>query len=150
MKNLGLLLTAGLSAGILMMPAAEAHQHKSHSERTEAPADAVAYIISPQNGEKVSTKFKVKFGLTGMGVAPAGVDAQHTGHHHLMVDKQELPALDKPMGGDVIHFGAGQTETELELEPGEHTLQIILGDMNHVPHDPVVVSEVVTITVVED
>lgn len=88
MKNLGLLLTAGLSAGILMMSPAEAHQHESHSERTEAPADAVAYIISPQNSEKVPSKFKVKFGLTGMGVAPAGVDAQHTGHHHLMVDKK--------------------------------------------------------------
>lgn len=153
MKNLALLLTAGLSAGLLMMPNVQAHEHKEHeqkSERSEAPADAQAYIISPQDGDQVGTKFVVKFGLKGMGVAPAGVDVKHTGHHHLMVDKNELPALDQPMGADVIHFGAGQTETELELEPGTHTLQIILGDKYHIPHDPVVVSEKITVEVVAD
>lgn len=120
------------------------------AERTEASQEAQAYIISPQNGEVVGTTFKVKFGLSGMGVAPAGVDVQHTGHHHLMVDMDELPAMDKPMGGDVTHFGGGQTETTVTLEPGEHTLQLILGDMNHVPHDPAVVSEKITIIVKED
>lgn len=120
------------------------------AERTEAAQEAQAYIISPQNGEVVGTAFKVKFGLSGMGVAPAGVDVKNTGHHHLLVDMDELPAMDKPMGGDVTHFGGGQTETTVTLEPGEHTLQLILGDKNHVPHDPAVVSEKITITVKED
>jgi len=119
-------------------------------ERTEASANAQAYIISPQDGEVVGKTFKVKFGLNGMGVAPAGVDVKHTGHHHLLIDKDELPAMDKPMGGDVIHFGGGQTETMVTLEPGEHTLQLILGDKNHVPHDPAVVSKKITITVKDD
>ena len=120
------------------------------AERTEASQEAQAYIISPQNGEVVGTTFKVKFGLSGMGVAPAGVDVQHTGHHHLMVDMDELPAMDKPMGGDIIHFGGGQTETTVTLEPGEHTLQLILGDKSHIPHDPAVVSKKITITVKAD
>ncbi|WP_255399417.1 DUF4399 domain-containing protein [Oceanicoccus sp. KOV_DT_Chl] len=82
-----------------------------------------------------------------MGVAPAGVDTPNTGHHHLLVDSKSLPAANQPMGGDVKHFGGGQTETELTLEPGTHTLQLILGDKNHVPHNPVVVSKKITITV---
>jgi len=132
--------------GTPVLATAEAAQ----MERTEASANAQAYIISPQDGEVVGKTFKVKFGLNGMGVAPAGVDVKHTGHHHLLIDKDELPAMDKPMGGDVIHFGGGQTETMVTLEPGEHTLQLILGDKNHVPHDPAVVSKKITITVKED
>ncbi|RXS43327.1 DUF4399 domain-containing protein [Idiomarina sp. 29L] len=132
--------------GTPVLATAEAAQ----MERTEASADAQAYIISPQDGEVVGKTFKVKFGLNGMGVAPAGVDVKHTGHHHLLIDKDELPAMDKPMGGDVIHFGGGQTETMVTLEPGEHTLQLILGDKNHVPHDPAVVSKKITITVKGD
>ena len=112
--------------------------------------DAHAYIISPQDGEVVNSSFKVKFGLSGMGVAPAGVDVKNTGHHHLLVDMDSLPPMDQPMGGDIIHFGGGQTETTLTLEPGEHTLQIILGDKNHVPHNPAVVSKKITITVKAD
>jgi hypothetical protein len=122
----------------------------AETERTEASQEAQAYIISPQNGETVGETFKVKFGLSGMGVAPAGVDVKHTGHHHLLIDKDELPAMDKPMGGDVIHFGGGQTETTVTLEPGEHTLQLILGDKNHVPHNPAVVSEKITVIVKDD
>tara|TARA_B100000700_G_scaffold299066_2_gene365723 strand:+ start:2850 stop:3287 length:438 start_codon:yes stop_codon:yes gene_type:complete len=118
--------------------------------QSEAPQDAQAYIISPQDGEVVSSTFKVKFGLSGMGVAPAGVDVKNTGHHHLLVDMESLPPMDQPMGGDIIHFGGGQTETTLTLEPGEHTLQIILGDKNHIPHNPAVVSEKITITVKDD
>ncbi|MFD2631141.1 DUF4399 domain-containing protein [Idiomarina piscisalsi] len=132
--------------GTPVLATAEAAQ----MERTEASANAQAYIISPQDGEVVGKTFKVKFGLNGMGVAPAGVDVKHTGHHHLLIDKDELPAMDKPMGGDVIHFGGGQTETMVTLEPGEHTLQLILGDKNHVPHDPAVVSKKITITVKGD
>lgn len=118
--------------------------------RSESAKDAQAYIISPQDGEVVDSTFKIKFGLTGMGVAPAGVDVKHTGHHHLLIDREELPALGKPMGSDVIHFGGGQTETNVTLEPGEHTLQLILGDKSHIPHDPVVVSKKITVTVAED
>lgn len=118
--------------------------------RSESAEGAQAYIISPQDGEIVGKTFKVKFGLTGMGVAPAGVDVKHTGHHHLLVDKETLPEMGQPMGGDVIHFGGGQTETTLTLEPGQHTLQLILGDKNHIPHQPVVLSKKITIMVKED
>lgn len=115
--------------------------------RTPSPEGAAAYIVSPADGDTVSGTFTVRFGLHGMGVAPAGTDKAGTGHHHLLVDGKMMPAMDKPLGEDVMHFGGGQTETELTLEPGQHTLQLILGDKGHVPHDPPVVSEVVTITV---
>jgi hypothetical protein len=115
--------------------------------RSSSPADASVYIISPKDGETVPRTFTVKFGLKGMGVAPAGTDKPNTGHHHLLVDFDELPAAGMPMGKDVMHFGGGQTETELTLEPGKHTLQLMLGDKSHVPHDPPVVSEKITITV---
>lgn len=82
-----------------------------------------------------------------MGVAPAGVERQNTGHHHLLIDKDTLPAFNKPMGGDVIHFGGGQTETTLTLPKGQHTLQLMLGDHHHIPHKPAVVSKKITITV---
>jgi len=143
----GALLVGALAMlGGLVLATAEA-QEMSRSASAEG---AQAYIISPQDGEVVSKTFKVKFGLTGMGVAPAGVDMKHTGHHHLLIDKDEMPALGQPMGSDVIHFGGGQTETTVTLEPGEHTLQLILGDKNHVPHEPVVMSKKITITVKED
>lgn len=108
-----------------------------------------AYIISPAHGEVVSSPVVVRFGLSGMGVAPAGTDKAGTGHHHLLIDVDELPDLSKPVPADENHrhFGGGQTEVELELEPGQHTLQLLLGDKYHIPHDPAVVSEKVTITV---
>lgn len=116
--------------------------------RTSSPAQAKVYIIQPADGDVIQgPTVTVKFGLSGMGVAPAGVDKANTGHHHLLVDAKSLPEVDKPMGADVIHFGGGQTETEVTLAPGSHTLQLILGDRYHVPHDPVVVSEKITITV---
>lgn len=108
---------------------------------------AKAYIISPADGAIVGTKVKVVFGLQGMGVSPAGVDKKSTGHHHLVINGDKLPALDKPMGGDVKHFGGGQTETTIELSPGKHTLQLILGDHLHIPHKPAIISEKITITV---
>jgi hypothetical protein len=115
-------------------------------ERTPSPEGARAYIIEPADGATVPQTFTVKFGLKNMGVAPAGTDKAATGHHHLLID-QELPPFDQPIGGDIMHFGGGQTETEVTLEPGTHTLQIILGDMKHVPHDPPVYSEQITVTV---
>jgi len=116
---------------------------------TPAPEDAVSYFISPTDGDVVSDSVTVRFGLRGMGVAPAGVQVNNTGHHHLLVDVETLPDLTQPMPSDAshIHFGGGQTETVLVLEPGTHTLQLVLGDHVHRPHDPPVMSERITITV---
>ena len=116
--------------------------------RTASPAGAMEYFISPQNGAKVSSPFTVRFGLKGMGVAPAGVTNPNTGHHHLLIDT-DLPPDNLPIPNDDKHrhFGAGQTEVELTLPPGQHTLQLVLGDANHVPHQPPVHSEKITITV---
>lgn len=111
--------------------------------------DARVYIISPQDGESVQSPVTVRFGLSGMGVAPAGIERAGTGHHHLLIDVAELPALDKPLPNDERHrhFGGGQTEATIELAPGKHTLRLIFADHNHVPHDPPLISEEVTITV---
>ncbi len=110
---------------------------------------AKVYFIEPHDGSIVPQTFKVKFGLSGMGVAPAGVDREHTGHHHILVDVDELPAMDVPLPASehIIHFGGGQTETELTLPAGEHTLQLLLGNHVHIPHDQPVMSEKITITV---
>jgi len=115
--------------------------------RSSSPEGAMLYIISPSDGAMVSDDVTVKFGLRGMGVAPAGVEKKNTGHHHLLVDGKMLPAFDKPMGGEVKHFGGGQTETTIKLSKGKHTLQLVLGDRFHVPHNPSVVSKKITITV---
>lgn len=118
--------------------------------RTPAPEGAKAYIISPADGAEVSSPVTVRFGLAGMGVAPAGTQKAGTGHHHLIIDAPLPPeGLPIPADENHRHFGGGQTEVTLDLSPGQHTLQLILGDHSHVPHDPPVASEVVTITVVE-
>ncbi|MEC4678849.1 MAG: DUF4399 domain-containing protein [Nitrospirota bacterium] len=115
---------------------------------TPSPEGAELYIISPKDGETVSKSVTIRFGLKGMGVAPAGTDKAKTGHHHLMLDGKKLPPMDQPMSKEVVkHFGGGQTEVTLSLSPGKHTLQLILGDKAHVPHDPPVVSKSITITV---
>ncbi|MBN1378876.1 MAG: DUF4399 domain-containing protein [Gammaproteobacteria bacterium] len=116
---------------------------------TPSPEGAQVSIISPKDGETVSSPVTVRFGLKGMGVAPAGVDLPNTGHHHLLIDVAELPALDKPLPADAQHkhFGGGQTETTIELSSGEHTLQLIMGDKIHIPHIPPVISKKITITV---
>ena len=116
---------------------------------TPSAKGAKVYIIAPKNGETVSAPVTVQFGLKGMGVAPAGIEMEDTGHHHLIVDKETPPLNDYLPVGDpqVIHFGKGQTETELKLAPGKHTLQLILADKDHKPHVPAVVSEKITITV---
>lgn len=117
--------------------------------RSAATAGVELYLISPQDGDTVKSPVTVRFGLKGMGVAPAGIDMIGTGHHHLMVDVETLPALDKPLPKDEthLHFGAGQTETTLTLTPGKHTLQLVLGDQLHIPHQPPVLSKKITITV---
>lgn len=116
---------------------------------TSAPTGAEVYIISPSDGATVPTEFTVRFGLKGMGVAPAGVVKEHTGHHHLLVDVSERPAAGQPIPADTqhIHFGGGQTQTVLKLAPGTHTLQLELGDQNHVPFEPALVSKKITIHV---
>lgn len=116
---------------------------------TPPPDGARVYIIAPANGEVVSSPVTVKFGLRGMGVAPAGVDRANTGHHHLMIDVSEYPPFDQPLPASdhIRHFGGGQTETSIELAPGRHTLQLIMGDRNHLPHDPPVISEWISIEV---
>lgn len=119
----------------------------SAADSSSSPPDAVVYIVSPKNGAIVSNPVTVVFGLKGMGVVPAGIDKAGTGHHHLLVDYEKLPPLDKPLGQNVRHFGKGQTQTTLELSPGAHTLQLILGNHLHVPHDPPVISERITINV---
>jgi hypothetical protein len=113
-----------------------------------APAPA-AYIISPADGAVVTSPFVVQFGLKGMGIAPAGIEFANTGHHHLLIDVAELPPKGKPIPADENHrhFGKGQTETELSLPPGKHTLQLLVGDHLHIPQDPPVASQKITITV---
>tara|TARA_B110000438_G_scaffold8660_1_gene8561 strand:+ start:2192 stop:2617 length:426 start_codon:yes stop_codon:yes gene_type:complete len=116
---------------------------------TISPEGAQAYIISPIDGEVTTSPVIVKFGLKGMGVAPAGIDKPNTGHHHLLIDVANSPALDKPLPANANHkhLGGGQTEITIDLSPGKHTLQLIMGNKNHIPHSPAVMSEITTITV---
>ena len=137
-----------LAALMLVAPLALA-QTPAAPQRTPAPPGAEVYIISPKDGATVHNPVLVQFGLKGMGIAPAGIRFDNTGHHHLLLDTDApadmsapLPATDK-----IIHFGKGQTETTMKLTPGKHTLQLLLADMNHVPHQPPVISQKITIRV---
>ena len=116
-----------------------------------APEGAEVYFISPDHGDTVSSPVTVHFGLRNAGIAPAGVDRDGTGHHHLLVDvpDDDMPPLTRPLPSSerVIHFGGGQSQTEIELEPGEHTLQLVFADSLHIPHDPPVMSDRITIMV---
>jgi len=116
--------------------------------RTPAPMDVELYFISPQDGETVKSPVTVRFGLRGMGIAPAGVPMENTGHHHLLIDAAP-PPFDQPLPADAnhVHFGKGQTEAPVTLAPGKHTLQLLLADHLHIPHDPPVMSKPITITV---
>ena len=135
-------LPAALALALLAAPAA------AELPRQPAPEGAAAYIISPADGAVVASPVTVRFGLRGMGVAPAGVERPATGHHHLLLDSPEVDmGMPLPTTEQVRHFGGGQTETSLELAPGTHTLQLLLGDHLHIPHDPPVASETITITV---
>lgn len=129
-----------------------------HAQDTPAPEGAALYFIGLEDGTEVTSPLTIQFGLRGMGVAPAGVEQPDTGHHHLFVNRppfgegefgtEELE-LGIPSDENHIHFGGGQTETTLELPAGQHTLQLVLGDHGHVPHDPPVTSDVITITVTQ-
>ncbi|MBS1191778.1 MAG: hypothetical protein H6R10_3570 [Rhodocyclaceae bacterium] len=119
------------------------------AERTPSPPNAEAYIIWPADGTVIQGgKFWVRMGLRNMGVCPKGVKLPNVGHHHLLVDT-DLPPLGEPIPSDRnhLHFGAGETEARLELPPGKHTLQMLLGDSDHVPHDPPVYSKKISIIV---
>ena len=118
------------------------------SLRKAAPADARVYFVGLEDGSVISQKSTIRFGLANMGVAPAGIDKPNTGHHHLLVDTK-LPPLDQPIPNDFnhMHFGAGQTEATVTLPPGRHTIQLLLGDENHVPHNPPVMSKPIRVYV---
>ena len=142
------LLAAATSAFLFVTPAL--------AENTPAPEGAVLYFVGLEDGATVKSPVLVRFGLSGMGVAPAGTDADNTGHHHLLLNRPPLgegpdgeAELSQPIPADDNHrhFGGGQTEVLLDLEPGSHTLQLVLGDLSHFLHDPVVKSDVITITV---
>lgn len=132
--------------------AAAAPQHAapdSGFKATPAPANAYVYIGWPNDGAIVrTTHVKVWFGTRNFGVAPAGTEKANTGHHHLLIDCP-LPPLDQPIPNDKnhLHFGLGQTETTIDLPPGTHTLQLLMGDGDHIPHDPPVMSRRITIQV---
>ena len=130
-------------AALLLAAPAFADDH-----RTASPAGASVYFIAPQDGATVSNPVTVLFGLKGMGVAPAGVDKAKTGHHHLLIDTA-LEDYENAVPSDKMHrhFGGGQTQTSVALTPGTHTLQLVLGDQNHIPHKPPVQSQKITITV---
>src|SRR4051812_34825716 len=117
--------------------------------REPSPAGAEVYIISPKDGAKLKSPVTVVFGLKGMGIAPAGIKFDNTGHHHLLVDTEVPADLSAPLPADEhnVHFGKGQTQASLELKPGKHTLQLLLADALHTPHDPAVISKKITITV---
>lgn len=135
--------------GFAALLAAASGSALAEAPRAKAMENARVFIIEPKDGATVSPTFTVKFGISGMEVAPAGTDAPNTGHHHLLIDQDTLPAMDKviPATDKIIHFGGGQTETELTLAPGKHTLQLLLGDKGHVPFDPPLLSDKITVTV---
>jgi hypothetical protein len=130
-------------------PVANPAQQPGAMPRTPSPAGAKLYIVSPADGATVKSPVTIVFGLAGMGIAPAGVQFENAGHHHLLIDT-DLPAnigMSLPTTDNIRHFGKGQTEASIELKPGKHTLQLLLGDYLHVPFLPVVVSPKITITV---
>ena len=138
-----MLRCVALSAALALLPSMALSQSKP------APKDAKVYFITPYDGQKVRGGFLVRFGLRNMGVTHAGDDYQNAGHHHLLIDVNDPIDSKEPIPQDKshLHFGAGQTETVLELPPGTHTLQLVLGDAKHYPFDPPVVSEKITVRV---
>ena len=126
------------------------------ADKTPAPEGAQVYFVNLEDGATVTSPVKIVFGLSGMGVAPAGVEKENTGHHHILIDRapfgdgpEDAEMMENGLPGDEnhVHFGGGQTEVTLDLPPGSHTLQLVLGDQFHVPHEPPIISDVITITV---
>jgi len=132
-----------LAAALVLLPSAAQSQGK-------APAkDALLYFIWPQNGATIKGGFWCRFGLRNMGITHAGENFQNSGHHHLLIDVNEPLDVNEPIPQDKnhLHFGAGQTEARLELPPGKHTLQLVLGDAKHYPFNPPLVSEKIKVTI---
>ena len=148
-RNGAKFLAALLFAGILAGGDALAQGQRTGGP-TRAGSGAEVYFIDLKDGATVPAKLKLSFGLRNMGIAPAGADRENSGHHHLLVDT-ELPPLDQPIPNDFnhLHFGAGQTEAEITLRPGQHTLQLLMGDKDHVPHTPPVMSQRIRVRVAE-
>lgn len=144
------MVSGAVAQGTANPPAAAAPAPAAATaSRTPAPRDAYVYIGWPLDGATVnSNHIKVWFGTRNFGVAPAGVSVKNTGHHHLLIDAP-VPPLDQPIPSDRnhVHFGLGQTETVIDLPPGTHTLQLLMGDADHIPHDPPVMSKRITIYV---
>jgi len=132
MKKIKLLIVSGVIALASMAVWAEGLISK-------APEGAEVYFITPADGDVIEGDVVVKFGLKGMGVAPAGANLENTGHHHLLINLAEAPDMSAPLpaNDNVKHFGKGQTEATLKLAPGTHTLQLLLGNFAHVPHDKI-------------
>jgi len=116
---------------------------------TPAPKGAEVFIVSPEDGATVPQAFTVKFGVKNIALAPAGDVTKNTGHHHLLIDVDKLPAAGAPIPTDAnhMHFGKAQTQADIKLTPGKHTLQLILGDSGHMPFDPSIVSKKITVNV---
>jgi hypothetical protein len=140
-----MLMTAAFSAACITVIAGAAK-----SGETPSPKGAKVYFINVKDGETVKSPLKIQFGLSGMGVAPAGVQKENTGHHHILIDTAlSGNAVSEPIPADDTHkhFGAGQTETSLTLAPGKHTLQLVVADWTHIPHNPPIMSDKITVTV---
>src|SRR6266852_5635474 len=137
-------------ARYLMLPAVLVLMSSAaHAQGKPAPKDAVLYFVWPQDGTTIKGGFWCRFGLRNMGVTHAGDNFQNSGHHHLLIDVDETINPNEPIPSDKshLHFGAGQTETRLELPPGKHTLQLVLGDAAHYPFNPPVVSDKITVRI---
>ena len=121
----------------------------AHAQGRPAPKDALLYFVWPQNGATIKGGFWCRFGLRNMGVTHAGDDFQNTGHHHLLIDVSEALDPNEPIPQDKshLHFGSGQTETRIELAPGKHTLQLVLGDAKHYPFSPPIVSDKISVRI---
>ena len=113
-------------------------------------ANPKVYFINLEDGDRVESPFLIQFGLSGMGIAPAGTDRSNTGHHHLLINVDDID-LSKPIpsSSNHIHFGGGQTESLIDLIPGDYSVQLVLGDMTHTPHNPPVISQRINITVID-
>jgi Domain of unknown function (DUF4399) len=143
-------MMASLLRGFLVLAAFAVSGVSPAAAQTASPAGAKAYIINLKDGAEVTSPFLVQFGLSGMGIAPAGVEKPNTGHHHLLIDtKMTDEQMKAPIPADDTHkhFGGGQTEAMVTLAPGKHTLQLLLADWTHIPHTPPVMSAPITITV---
>ena len=146
------LKVAAIALGLALGTSTGWAQEAADAEDFRQPSaeNASVYFISPADGDVVSSPVQIQFGLSGMGIAPAGVEWENTGHHHLIVNGDLPPLTDFiPNNETYRHFGGGQTEASIELAPGEHTLQLLLADQDHLPHNPPVYSDKITITVEE-